>query len=113
MQPVKGALSAAGNCSIPLTLVVLGAYFYPIPTDVDKTSIPATAKSSSILVGSVTDLFKLQNLRANNFNVTEDRPGETKTVVIAVLSRMIITPILLLPLMVLSAMVDLHAIFEE
>ena len=31
LQPIKGALSAAGNCSIPLTLVVLGAYFYRSP----------------------------------------------------------------------------------
>ncbi|KAG6876192.1 hypothetical protein C0993_005036, partial [Termitomyces sp. T159_Od127] len=28
---VKGALGSAGNCSIPLTLVVLGAYFYTPP----------------------------------------------------------------------------------
>jgi len=26
--PVKGALSAAGSCSVPVTMVVLGAYFY-------------------------------------------------------------------------------------
>ncbi|OJA20243.1 hypothetical protein AZE42_02683, partial [Rhizopogon vesiculosus] len=35
MEPVKGALGAAGNCSIPLTLVVLGAYFYSEPQEED------------------------------------------------------------------------------
>ncbi|PVG01371.1 hypothetical protein CPB86DRAFT_812358 [Serendipita vermifera] len=28
MLPVKGAISSAGNCSIPITLVVLGGYFW-------------------------------------------------------------------------------------
>ncbi|KAI1783812.1 hypothetical protein LXA43DRAFT_1102101 [Ganoderma leucocontextum] len=27
----KGAIAAAGNCSIPITLVILGAYFYSPP----------------------------------------------------------------------------------
>ena len=35
IAPVKGALGAAGNCSIPLTLVVLGAYFYSEPQEED------------------------------------------------------------------------------
>jgi len=115
MQPVKGALTAAGNCSIPLTLVVLGAYFYPTPPgagDMNRTPSPTAVKSSSILVSNVKDLFKLKNRRTSRSNVVE-RPGETKTVVIAVMSRMIITPMLLLPLMALSTRFDLHAIFED
>ncbi|KAF7342407.1 hypothetical protein MVEN_01829700 [Mycena venus] len=31
MYPIRTALSSAGNCSIPTTLVVLGAYFYAPP----------------------------------------------------------------------------------
>ncbi|KAJ7284539.1 membrane transport protein-domain-containing protein [Mycena rebaudengoi] len=41
------------------------------------------------------------------------RPGETKTVVIAVASRMIITPLLLLPLFALGTKFDLHQIFDD
>jgi predicted permease len=112
MQPVKGAVTVAGNCSIPLTLVVLGAYFYPTTTsagDVHTRPSPTASRSSSMLVNSVKDLFRLQNRR----NRPVDRPGETATVVIAVLSRMIITPMLLLPLMALSTKFDLHTIFED
>jgi predicted permease len=114
MQPVKGAVTVAGNCSIPLTLVVLGAYFYPTPTsagDVHTRPSPTASKSSSMLVNSVKDLFRLQKRR--NRSSTVDRPGETATVVIAIMSRMIITPMLLFPLMALSTKFDLHSIFED
>jgi hypothetical protein len=40
-------------------------------------------------------------------------PGETKTVVIAVLSRMIITPLLLMPLMAMSTKFDWHKVLDE
>jgi len=36
LEPVVGALKTAGNCSIPLTMVVLGSYFYE-----DKSAIDA------------------------------------------------------------------------
>jgi len=43
----------------------------------------------------------------------KQRSGETKTVVIAVLSRMVITPLLLLPLMALCALYDWHDVFSD
>jgi hypothetical protein len=43
----------------------------------------------------------------------EKRPGETTTVAIAVLSRMIITPLLLLPLMAVSSRFDIQAVFAD
>ena len=39
--------------------------------------------------------------------------GETKTIVIAITSRMLITPLLLMPLMVASAKFDWHKVLEE
>ncbi|KAJ7116499.1 auxin efflux carrier [Mycena epipterygia] len=118
MQPVKGAVTSAGNCSIPITLIVLGGYFYPAPppenvaaatTEEDLRIRPS--KSTTSLLENVREMFgKPMGRRAEKPVV---RPGETKTVLIAVASRMILTPLLLLPLMALCAKFDLHAIFED
>ena len=127
MQPVKGALASAGNCSIPLTLVVLGAYFYsPKATAEDGSmgkNLPSL-KSSRSLYDSIRDVFKVKKHWGNHRRAdsngsmstmpkSEGRPGETKTVVIAILSRMIIVPLLLIPLMAASTWYDWHAIFAE
>lgn len=134
MQPVKGALTSAGNCSIPLTLIVLGGYFYPAPPE-NKDAVANgsanghangltadgpihTSKSATSLLESVREMFgKQQAARrtgdAHTVTAATVRPGETKTVIIAVLSRMILTPIILLPLMALCSRFDLHAVFDE
>ncbi|KAJ6527744.1 auxin efflux carrier [Mycena capillaripes] len=93
MQPVKGALSRAGNCSIPTTLVVLGAYFYPPPL---SSSLDSEEKHTR--PGSTPD---------------DAHPGETKTVVIAIVTRMIVAPLLLLPLIALCAQYDWQPIFTD
>jgi hypothetical protein len=61
------------------------------------------------LIGTVKGLF------GKNYDNQSEPPrkGETRTVVIAILSRMILTPLLLMPLLVLSAKYDYHAVFEE
>ncbi len=100
MQPIKGALTSAGNCSIPLTLIVLGAYFYPSEKEERKS-----------LLDSVKDILNKKGKRPEV--KTNLRAGETKTVVIAVVSRMILTPLLLLPLMWLSAKFDWQRVFED
>jgi len=145
MQPVKGALTQAGHCSIPLTLVVLGAYFYtPTENETGESSAAAaaverrraltTVRSSGSLFDSVRDMLKLKTHWRNYAHsrtrssgsvssmMTSSpsssrrevgRPGETKTVVIAILSRMIIVPVLLLPLMAMSTWYDWHAVFAD
>ncbi|GJE85291.1 hypothetical protein PsYK624_013700 [Phanerochaete sordida] len=130
LQPIKGALNQAGNCSIPLTLVVLGAYFYasPDPEARARAALPqhgasASARGRSLsttwsqlsLVDSVREMFKLKkrSLSAEPRPRAQKRPGETKTVVIAILSRMIITPLLLLPVLALSTRFDLQEVFDD
>lgn len=127
MQPLKGALASAGNCSIPLTLVVLGAYFYkPKVTseDVSKGQTGVSTRSSGSLFDRVRGMFKRKarsmgsSRASSNSSISimakaEGRPGETKTVVIAILSRMIIVPLLLIPLMALSTWYGWHAVFED
>ncbi|KAG9103277.1 hypothetical protein FRC06_011514 [Ceratobasidium sp. 370] len=122
MQPVKGALMNAGSCSIPVTLIVLGAYFYRPKEESTETVNGASdgrgtadrrisGSSASTLVGSWRDGTQLRSfLRRSE---TPQYPGETKTVFIAVLSRMVITPMILLPLMAVFTTYDPHQLFAD
>ncbi|KAI5836348.1 hypothetical protein K523DRAFT_258370 [Schizophyllum commune Tattone D] len=120
VQPIKGALTQAGNCSIPLTLVVLGAYFYKEPQEGQSASKSGGIKS---WVRSATNVFRpawwrgeLQERRSSSIVIREPEPktpGETRTVAIAVLSRMVVTPLVLMPLMALAAKYDWHSVFED
>lgn len=152
LQWIKGALSASGNCSIPITLVVLGAYFYAPPEDAASSNgkpvegiLPSTitsgngqangnvlrvngdsasrrrdpsqATSRGSFVGSVRSMFKLSRLDGKSSTGTKSqnspRPGETRTVAIAVISRMFLTPLLLFPLMWWAAKYDVLRVFDE
>ncbi|KDQ58330.1 hypothetical protein JAAARDRAFT_664661 [Jaapia argillacea MUCL 33604] len=123
LPPVKGALSAAGACSIPVTLVVLGAYFWTPeePSEEKKHKLPThrlrsneqAAQSEVSLVASVREMFRLENLRRSGSGDENKRPGESKTVFVAVASRMLVTPLLLLPLMALSAKFNWQTVLED
>ncbi|KAJ7746340.1 membrane transport protein-domain-containing protein [Mycena metata] len=137
MQPIKGAVTSAGGCAIPLTLIVLGGYFYPAPPEPAPASSGAssgatlnggtsagvgepvgrlqTSKSATSLLESVREMFGKQQTKANGEVPlrAKTRPGETKTVVISILARMILTPMLLLPLMALAAKFEFHAVFDD
>ena len=76
VKPIKGALEAAGACSIPVTLVVLGAYFYtPSKEGVKDSGVEAEVVVSSrsdsgvssrrsSWIGSVRSLLSLRTIRA-------------------------------------------------
>ena len=119
VRPIKGALNNAGNCSIPLTLVVLGAYFYSPPSDVDEDTLRRResrhSDSTLSFAGSFRNMLKLtSNLRSKRRSADNNScPGETKTVIIAIASRMIITPALLMPLIILCTKYDWHEVFSE
>ncbi|KAK7685571.1 hypothetical protein QCA50_011438 [Cerrena zonata] len=136
MEWFKGALNQAGDVSIPLTLVVLGAYFYTPLTEEEKLersrrALPrhaddeeeargrsiSTTVSQISLVDNVREMFKLAPRRKNSEErrrqKEKSRPGETKTVVIAILSRMVITPLFLLPLMAIGAKWDFQEVFAD
>ncbi|EPQ52375.1 hypothetical protein GLOTRDRAFT_117738 [Gloeophyllum trabeum ATCC 11539] len=128
LVPVKGALNSAGNCSIPITLVVLGAYFYTPPDpESNKRKLPTHSSDGGLrsvpsqvsLAGHMKNMFarakRSQGIRTL-MNASGDegkRPGETKTVFIAVLARMVITPLVLLPAMALSAKFDWQRVLED
>jgi predicted permease len=119
MTPIKSALSAAGNCSIPLTLVVLGAYFYSEPTE---ESLPNGAptygetrqhvelqKSRSSLLSAFKEIFAPKHALHSQHKTR----GEGRTVFVAILARMVVVPALVLPVIALIAKFELHDIFEE
>lgn len=114
VMPIKAALNAAGDCSIPLTLVVLGAYFHS--SRIEKESPPTTKWIHRLLhwkrrnpVASVNGNNDLQD----SVETLNNRRGETKTVLVAVMSRMILTPLVLLPVLVGLLMSHVTVIFDE
>lgn len=144
-KPLTGALKNAGDCSIPITLIVLGGYFYTPPNDsmsepqgrkIQNNGAAGPEEPSSSRVASVISLMSnptmklfrskqpaptsarpsLANRRAHSLlsaSWETNQPGETKTVVIALVSRMLIVPLLLFPLFWLSTSTDWQAVFEE
>ena len=75
VKPIKGALEAAGACSIPVTLVVLGAYFYtPSKEGVKDSGAEAEVVASrsgessrrGSWIGSVRSLLSLRTIRSKS-----------------------------------------------
>ncbi|KAH6905801.1 endoplasmic reticulum protein [Coprinopsis sp. MPI-PUGE-AT-0042] len=114
LMPVNDAINTAGKCSVPLTLVVLGAYFYPEPID-DPTQKTKDKRSVWQKVKSVLDVKKLfRDDRPEYIKRKEaPKPGETKTVILAVAARMFITPLLIMPLVFLATKYDFHRVFAD
>ncbi|GAA5878531.1 hypothetical protein JCM16303_002113 [Sporobolomyces ruberrimus] len=124
-EPLKAALRSSGACSVPITLVTLGAYFYS-PSAPATTSMIHTSTDSSLAANSQTlrksfstqllDRLKspFKSSSSQSSSTTTSSPSEeqvqgqlearrastggTRTVIVAVLSRMIIVPLILVPL---------------
>ncbi|KAI0064285.1 hypothetical protein BV25DRAFT_1852854 [Artomyces pyxidatus] len=120
LQPIKGAVTQAGNCSIPVTLVVLGAYFHR-PDASDKNGLSnrwRRAKARESFTGSVREMLSFKSGRAaenggQSSTVASEAKGEGKTVLVSIAARMLITPALFLPLMILGAKHDVPPVFED
>lgn len=107
---LDSSIRNAGNCSVPITLVTLGAYFYrpstPSPT---SASLPDPDPSNASITPP-TFFSRLNLARLNPYGepvkapeshseirLMETKVGETRTVLVAVITRMIIVPVILLP----------------
>lgn len=124
VQWIKGSLSAAGDCSIPLTLVVLGAYFYTpseTPPDDKGTTIRGESGNTTVRRLELIQAKGYGSLMSNQRGKLIDgsnsrkrpRQGETCAVIIAVASRMFLTPLVLLPLIWRVARMDVSPVFNE
>ncbi|BGP08041.1 hypothetical protein JCM10049v2_003886 [Rhodotorula toruloides] len=110
-EPVKSAIRSAGSCSVPITLVTLGAYFYrpsaasaadTSPLRREEQELPRSFRSK--LLHLVKKPFKP---RKNNGD-GDTAKGETSTVVVAVVSRMVVVPLVLIPLFAWYAKVTVN-----
>lgn len=119
LWPLRGAITQAGNCSIPLTLVVLGAYFH---TPADKSVPPPLEDFGPRRAGPLSQLRKLFCLESESrmgaLRLESDASilgddGEGRTIFALILARMIITPLILLPLVVLGALRGSPGVFKE
>ena len=113
LQPVDNAIANAGKCSVPLTLVVLGAYFH-VPDDESTTR-------TRTFMQFIRDMRRHLFSRRKSYCLppspspleSESKPGETKTIVLGIASRMIITPVLLVPGLALATKYGGHEVFQE
>ncbi len=72
LEPVVGALETAGGCSIPLTMVILGAYFHsepqPATKDADKpVQAPAATQQGAAAESTVLDSTRPQEPEENDW----------------------------------------------
>ena len=113
MQPVRDALEQAGDCSIPLTLVVLGAYFYTPPPQ-------GTPRKG--LKERVVGMFKRGQTEPVTMpapeTVTDPEPekvypGQKRTIAIAVAARMFFCPLIVIPILLGFAKADFPPVFAE
>jgi hypothetical protein len=93
---------------VPLTLVVLGAFFYqpPAPAPTGSQIPPSSPVKGGFLKR------KLAALKSPK-EATNSHPGENKTVFVAVFSRMILVPLILLPAVALIARYDYFEAAED
>ncbi|KAI9439484.1 auxin efflux carrier [Lactarius psammicola] len=104
LHPIRNAIAQAGDCSIPLTLVVLGAYFHRPP---EKSELPPSEPNGEqqvSLMGSFRRIFYLEGWKRDRgppLHAKRARNrGEGRTVFVSILARMVVAPALLLPLVV-------------
>lgn len=105
VRPFVAAVKSAGQCSIPVTLVVLGAFFYTPPPAIQ---LPTAEHDHTIKGYFERKIRGLKNSANGNGNAPESKQyeGENRAVFVAVVSRMIIVPLLFLPIIALIARYD-------
>lgn len=114
LHPVQGAITHAGNCSIPITLVVLGAYFYRPPVK-PETSPSGARRRKASFTSSLREIFRLKGREEDRRPGSERRKksGEGRTIFVSILARMVVVPLLFLPLMAIGALRDRPPVFQE
>jgi predicted permease len=116
LHPVQGAITQAGNCSIPVTLIVLGAYFHR-PAEKKSESVPSSAHSwrRASLASSLREIFRLKDREEDKRSRVQQRvgKGEGRTIFVAIFARMIVVPALFLPFMAIGALRNHPPVFQD
>ena len=136
IKPLEQAIRVAGACSsmsihpaspttaecmlamtVPVTLVVLGAFFYT-PHQAQPIALPddpAPDSPSDTSRNSFGGYFerKFRALAQRPKLGSDAYPGENRTVFVAVISRMIIVPLLMMPILAVIAKYDFFEAAED
>ena len=113
MRPIRAAITQAGDCSIPLTLVVLGAYFHHPPEKSEMPPPESNGRQAS-LVDHLRRIFILEGLKKDDGIPTRARNRyEGKTVFVSILARMVVAPALLLPFVVIGRLQGYPQVIRE
>ena len=99
---------------VPVTLVVLGAFFYSPPDPAQGIALPVhddahTHKKRNPILSFFQRKLKAVAQKPGNPNY----PGENRAVFVAVISRMVIVPAILLPAVALMARYDPFTVTED
>lgn len=95
--------------SVPVTLVVLGAFFYSPPDPNQANQLPTSNQDDAQKGGYFERKFRALAHRPKS----NAYPGENKAVFVAVVSRMIIVPAIMLPFIALIARYDFFEAAED
>jgi hypothetical protein len=100
---------------VPVTLVVLGAFFYTPPAPPAKASEQTHQSFSSPDSANSKAGFFERKFRAlvDSPSSSSGYPGENKTVFVAVVSRMIVVPLIMMPFLALMAKYDIFEAAED
>ena len=116
MRPIRDAITQAGDCSIPLTLVVLGAYFHHPPEKSELPSPESNGRQAS-LVDNLRRIFSLEGWKeegGTSSHATHARNRyEGRTVFVSILARMVVAPALLLPFVVFGRLQGYPQVIRE
>ena len=101
--------------AVPLTLVVLGAFFYSPPPPATEPQPPSTLQKIKQTLGLAPrePSRPASKPAAVATPTSKTRPGENRAVFVAVTSRMIVTPLLFMPLLAALAKYDLFRAAED
>ena len=115
MHPVQGAITQAGNCSIPITLVVLGAYFHRPPEQPESLTSSTASWQRASFASGLREIFRLKSREQDRRPSTPHHKGngEGKTVFVAILARMVVVPTLFLPFIAIGALRTHPPVFQE
>ena len=116
MRPIRDAITQAGDCSIPLTLVVLGAYFHHPPEKSELPS-PESNRRQASLVDNLRRIFSPEGCKeegGTSSHATHARNRyEGRTVFVSILARMVVAPALLLPFVVFGRLQGYPQVIRE
>jgi len=117
IHPLQGAITQAGNCSIPITLVVLGAYFHRPPARTESPPSNDRSWQTASFASSLREIFRLkareEARRPGTRHHDHVRKGEGKTIFVAILARMFVVPALFLPLIAIGAVMSHPPVFQD